>query len=351
MSDPAGPHRRRPRYKGTHPRAFSEKYKELDPDRYTADVEKVMARGATPAGSHRSICVQEILEALAPKPGELALDATLGHGGHSMELLKAIMPGGRLYGLDRDPLEIAKTEERLRQAGFDGQACIAVRMNFAEIGRLFSKGGPLPAPLAGVDMILADLGVSSMQIDNPDRGFTFKFDGPLDMRMDPESGPSAADLLRTLSESKMRELIDEYSDEPEAAIIARVLTQRRGTIDTTKALRDAIRYALEGRVESDEIIKKAIKRTFQAFRIAVNGELTALDALLAALPYCLNPGGRAAILCFHSGEEGRVERAFQAGLEAGAYASISPEGIRASPGERYQNPRSTSARLWWAIRA
>lgn len=350
MSDPAEPYRRRPRYKGTHPRAYSEKYKELDPDRYTADVEKVMARGATPAGSHRSICVQEVLTVLAPRPGELAIDATLGHGGHSIELLKAIMPGGRLYGLDRDPLEIAKTEERLRQSGFDERTFVAVHMNFADIGKLFSADSPV-APLSGADMILADLGVSSMQIDNPDRGFTFKFDGPLDMRMDPESGTSAAELLRTLSESKMRELIDEYSDEPEAAIIARVLTQRRGTIDTTRALRDAIRYALEGRVESDDVIKKAIKRTFQAFRIAVNGELSALDALLAALPGCLNPGGRAAILCFHSGEEGRIERAFQSGLENGTFASISQEGIRAGAEERYQNPRSTSARLWWAIKA
>jgi 16S rRNA (cytosine1402-N4)-methyltransferase len=350
VSDPAEPHRRRPRYKGTHPRAYSEKYKELDPGRYTADVEKVMARGATPAGSHRSICVQEVLAVLAPKPGELALDATLGHGGHSMELLKVIMPGGMLYGLDRDPLEIAKTESRVRAAGFDERAFIAVHMNFSEISKLFSENSPI-ARLAGADIILADLGVSSMQIDNPDRGFTFKFDGPLDMRMDPESGPSAAELLLAMSESRIRDLIDEYSDEPEAAIIARVLTQRRGTIDTTRALRDAIRYALEGRVESDDVIKKAIKRTFQAFRIVVNGELSALDALLAALPGCLNPGGRAAILCFHSGEEGRVERAFQSGLEAGVYASISPEGIRASAEERYQNPRSTSARLWWAIRA
>lgn len=350
MSEPAEPHKRRLRYKGTHPRAFSEKYKELDPGRYRADVEKVLARGATPAGSHRSICVQEVLAVLAPKPGELAIDATLGHGGHAMELLKAITPGGTLYGLDRDPLEIARTEERLRQAGFDEKAFVAVHMNFAEIVTLFSANSPI-GRLRSVDMILADLGVSSMQIDNPDRGFAFKFDGPLDMRMDPESGSSAAELLRTLPESKIRDLIDEFSDEPEAAIIARVLTQRRGTIDTTKALRDAIRYALEGRVESDDVIKKAIKRTFQAFRIAVNGELTALDGLLANLPGCLNPGGRVAILCFHSGEERRVEKAFQTGLAAGVYASISPEGFRASPDERYQNPRSTSARLWWAIRA
>ncbi len=175
-SDPAGPHKRRPRYKGTHPRAFSEKYKELDPERYTADVEKVIARGATPAGSHRSICVREVLDVLAPRPGELAVDATLGHGGHALELLKAIMPGGTLYGLDRDPLEIAKTEARLREAGFGEQSFVAVRINFAETGKLFSEDSPLAAPLAGVDMVLADLGVSSMQIDNPDRGFTFKFE-------------------------------------------------------------------------------------------------------------------------------------------------------------------------------
>jgi len=340
------PHQRRPRYKGTHPRRFAEKYKELNPELYPEDVERVKARGDTPAGSHRSICVQEVLTVLAPRPGESAVDATLGHGGHTLELLKAIMPGGRVFGLDRDPLEIAKTEARLREAGFDQESFTALRTNFSEMPSLLA-GGKLPQ----VHMFLADLGVSSMQIDNPERGFTFKHDGPLDMRMDPESGQSAAELLRIIPEGELRTLIEEYSDEPEAPIIARVLTLRRGTIDSTAALRQAIHYALDDRVASEELVKKAIRRTFQALRIAVNGELAALEALLEALPDCLLPGGRAAILCFHSGEELRIQGAFSSGLQEGIYSAAAEEGMRASPQERYQNPRSSSARLWWAVRA
>jgi 16S rRNA (cytosine1402-N4)-methyltransferase len=323
-----------------------EKYKELNPELYPEDVERVKARGDTPAGSHRSICVQEVLTVLAPRPGETAVDATLGHGGHALELLKALMPGGRLFGLDRDPLEIAKTEARLREAGFDQAAFTALRTNFAELPSLLSEGR-----LPQVHLLLADLGVSSMQIDNPERGFTFKHDGPLDMRMDPENGQSAAELLQNIPEQQLRIIIEEYSDEPEAPIIARVLTLRRGTIDTTAALRQAIHYALDDRVASEDLVKKAIRRTFQALRIAVNGELAALDSLLEALSACLLPGGRAAILCFHSGEELRVQRSFSSGLEQGIYSAVATEGIRASPQERYQNPRSSSARLWWAVRA
>lgn len=345
--DPGSPHKRRVRYKGTHPRAFSEKYKEHDPEHYAADVQKVIARGATPAGGHRSIMVAEVIAALSPVPGQIAIDATLGHGGHSMELLKALVPGGRLYGLDRDPAEIARTEALIRQAGYDRSAFLAVHMNFADIGSLRINGFP-DGYAGGVDMILADLGVSSMQIDDPARGFAFKFDGPLDMRMDPGNGQSAADMLNSADEADIRVILEDFSDEPEARIIARVLRQRRNTLHTTRDLRDAVRYALDGRVESDDAIQKSVRRTFQALRIAVNGELAALEALLAALPACLKPGGRAAILCFHSGEELRVRRALQLGLECGFYSAISDDGLRAGPQERHGNPRSVSARLWWA---
>lgn len=344
-SESTEPHKRRPRYKGTHPHTFAEKYKELDPERYPEDIEKVLARGDTPAGTHRSICVREVLEALSPKPGEIAVDATLGHGGHSLEILKAILPGGRLYGLDRDPLEIAKTEARFREEGYGASEFIARRMNFADLPDLLSGEG-----LPGVDMILADLGVSSMQIDNPDRGFTFKRDGPLDMRMDPSSGQSAADLLLGVSEARLGQIIEDYSDEPEGKAIARVLTQRRGTVTTTAALARAVRDALASRLNTEDETRKILRRTFQALRIEVNGEFKALDRLLAALPSCLRPGGRVAILCFHSGEGGRVEAAFRSGLASGAYASMSEEALRPGPEERYQNPRSSSARLWWAAR-
>jgi len=343
---PVEPHKRRERYRGTHPRKFSQKYKELNPERYASDIEKVLSRGDTPAGSHRSICVREVLCHLAPKPGESAVDATLGHGGHAKEILRAILPGGTLYGLDRDPIELVKTAGRLRDEGFDEAALVVRHMNFADIGKLAALENR-----TGFDMVLADLGVSSMQIDNPARGFTLKRDGPLDMRMNPESGPSAADFLKTITESELLNILVEYADEPEAAAIARVLTKRRGSLITTKALAKAVRDAINSSDSPEEAKKKSVRRTFQAIRIAVNAELTALDRLLAALPGCLNQGGRTVIICFHSGEESRVERSFRQGLDCGLYSSISESGIKASAAERYQNPRSSSARLWWAIKA
>jgi 16S rRNA (cytosine1402-N4)-methyltransferase len=339
-------HRRRPRYKGTHPKTFAEKYKELDPERYPEDIERVLARGDTPAGSHRSIMVREVLEVLAPRAGETAVDATLGHGGHALEILRAIQPGGRLYGLDRDPLEIARTEKRLRSEGFPPESLEVRRMNFSELREFIAIEN-----IEGVDLLLADLGVSSMQIDDPERGFTYKRDGPLDMRMDPTSGRSAAELLQALSETDLRTIIEENSDEPEARVIARVLTQRRGRVRTTGELAEAVRDALQGRLNTEDETRKTIQRTFQALRIEVNAEFPSLERLLEALPACVRAGGRIALLAFHSGEGGRIEASFRAGFEAGIYSAFSEEPLRPGPAERYENPRSSSARLWWAKRS
>ena len=263
-----------------------------------------------------------------------------------LEILRAIQPGGRLFGLDQDPIEIAKTGARLRAEGFSEDSLAMRRMNFADLPELLVTEG-----IGGVDMILADLGVSSMQIDNPDRGFTFKHEGPLDMRMDPERGRSAAALLVAISERELRELIADYSDESEAPVIARVLTQRRGTISTTRELAQAVRDALQSRMNSEAETRKIIRRVFQALRIEVNGELVALERLLAAVPACLNPRGRLAILCFHSGEGRRIEGSLREGLAAGTYSSIAEEPLKANAEERFNNPRSASARLWWAVRA
>jgi 16S rRNA (cytosine1402-N4)-methyltransferase len=337
------PHKRRKRYKGTHPHSFSEKYKELNPERYAADVAHVLSRGDTPAGSHRSICVREIIGALAPKPGETALDATLGYGGHSREILRLIQPGGRLFGTDVDPIELPKTVLRLRAEGFGPETFITKRINFADIATLLAGEG-----IAGFDMILADLGVSSMQIDDPSRGFMFKRDGPLDMRMDPGVGLSAAGFLLEISEGDLEVLLTDNADEPEAGKIAREISAQRGGIATTRELSDAVRTAYGNKPKNDDETRKAIRRTFQAIRVAVNGEFTALDRFLAALPACLLPGGRVAILTFHSGEERRVERAFG---EPGIYSSFTKEAIRPSQEERYANPRSSAARLRWAVRS
>jgi 16S rRNA (cytosine1402-N4)-methyltransferase len=337
---PATPHRRRPRYSGKNPRRFEEKYKEHDPQRYAETVAKVLASGKTPAGSHRPIMVTEILEVLAPRPGELAVDCTLGYGGHTREILARLQPGGRLLGLDADPIELPRTDARLRAAGFGPETFMAVRSNFAGLPQALAA-----ANLTGADCILADLGVSSMQLDDPMRGFSVKFDGPLDMRMNPQRGFPASVLLEKTSPAALAKLLEENSDEPRAAHLASALSGR--TFPTTKALAAAVRAALP-RIGKDEA-DLTVRRVFQALRIEVNDEFSALDMLLRYLPMCLNPGGRVAILTFHSGEDRRVKKSFEAGLRDGLYAEIAREVIRPTPEERHDNPRSSPAKLRWAL--
>lgn len=347
MNEQGVPHKRRVRYRGTHPRAFGEKYKELNAARYEADTQKVIARGQTPAGTHRPICVQPILEILAPKPGELGLDATLGYGGHAAEILARLRPGGKLFGLDVDPLELPRTEERLRALGFAENELAVRRMNFAGIGKVAAEAG------RGFDFILADLGVSSMQIDNPARGFTFKADGPLDLRLNPGHGQSAADLIKGLSQGDLALMLYVNADEPNAEDISQVIHARKDRIGSTLQLAEAIRFALKDLPKAlrEEETAASMQRTFQALRIAVNDEFGALDRFLSLLPECLAPGGRVAILSFHSGEDRRVKKSFQAFSRAGVYAKVAPDPIRPSAEERRSNPRSSCAKLRWAVRA
>ena len=342
--------KRRVRYVGTHPRQFEEKYKELDPFRHAQEIQKVMDRGQTPAGMHRSICVKEILDILNPQPGETALDATLGFGGHAQELLPRLLPGGKLFGVDIDPLELPRTEARLRKLGFEESALIVRRMNFSDIAAL------LPETDGGFDMVLADLGVSSMQIDNPARGFSFKTDGPLDLRLDPSSGQSASELLLCVTRPQLRDLLIDNSDEPFAIPLAAALQGQ--FIETTTQLATLIRETLNATFkrslpqdEREAETKKALQRTFQALRIEVNNEFGALDRLLEVLPSCLKPGGRVVIMSFHSGEDRRVKKAFQSGERDGTYARVAPELIRPTFEEQRANPRSSSTKLRWAVRA
>jgi 16S rRNA (cytosine1402-N4)-methyltransferase len=340
LSEPS-PHRRRPRYSGKYPRRFEEKYKELDPAKHPDTVAKVLSSGKTPAGSHVPIMVGEILAALNPQPGELAVDCTLGHGGHTRELLHKILPGGRLIGLDADPIELPRTEAILRGEGF-GEDCLVTRKsNFAGIQAALASIGA-----DGADVILADLGVSSMQLDNPTRGFTSKHAGPLDMRMNPAKGIPASKWLERVTPAELAEIIRENSDEPHAQILAPQLAAK--SFSSTLELAQAIRAALSSRPEEE--LKKSVARVFQAIRIEVNEEFAALDALLRALPFCLPPGGRVAILSFHSGEDRRVKKAFQAGHREGIYSEIAMDVIRASAAECRANPRATSAKLRWARR-
>lgn len=333
---------RRKRYSGKNPRRFEDKYKEHDPARYAETVAKVMASGKTPAGSHVPILMDECLAALKLHPGAVGVDATLGYGGHASRVLEMIRPGGKLLGLDVDPVEQPKTEARLRALGHDESAFEAVRSNYAGIAKVLGGRG-----LAGVDFIFADLGCSSMQFDDPSRGFSFKTAGPLDMRMNPNRGLSAAEWLARVSPEKLTAALRENADEPRAESLGDALAGR--TFPDTLAFAKAIRAALG--VFDEEAVDLTIRRVFQAVRIAVNEEFTALDAFLRALPGCLKPGGRVAVLTFHSGEDRRVKHAFKNGLRDGIYSAVSDGVITAGPDERRMNPRSSSAKLRWAERA
>lgn len=342
--------RRRPRYPGRNPRRFAEKYKERDPDRFPETVAKVVESGKTPAGTHRPVLVAEVLEALRPAPGLVALDATLGYGGHAAELLPRLLPGGRLVGLDADPVELPRTESRLRALGFGEEVLTVRRSSFAGLPKILSGLG-----LDSVDLVLADLGVSSMQLDDPARGFTFREEGPLDMRMNPSRGLSAAQLLARLPEEQLAALLHDNADEPHSAEIARALVaaRSRAPIESTRALAAAVRdglASLPDRVRAEEG-DDPVRRTFQALRIEVNDELGALRAFLASLPACLAPGGRVAILTFHSGEDRLVKKAFQAGAREGLWAGWSREPIRPGPEETRANPRARAAKLRTALRA
>jgi 16S rRNA (cytosine1402-N4)-methyltransferase len=349
MEDQSPKHTRRIRYKGTHPKAFKEKYKELNPEQYSGDVEKVMQQGRTPAGMHRSICVQEIMEFLDVQPGQTGVDATLGYGGHSMEILKRLVPGGKLYSLDVDPIELPKTQERISGLGYGPEIFEARQLNFSEIDQIVHEAGPL-------DFVLADLGVSSMQIDDPERGFSFKADGPLDLRLNPQHGRSAAKLLKTISLEELEEILVVNSDEPYSEEIATAIvrTIEDGTaLETTTQLKEIITKALDflPAAERRDEIKKACQRCFQALRIEVNDEFGALDQLLEKLPEALAPGGRVAILTFHSGEDRRVKKVFQFYLREGVYSEVAKEPVRPSAEECAANPRAKSAKLRWAVKA
>lgn len=340
-------HKRRTRYKGTHPKTYKEKYKELQPEQYAADVEKIIQKGHTPAGMHIPICVKEILEFLQIKPGQTGLDATLGYGGHTVEMLKCLESKGRLVALDVDPIELPRTKERLERLGY-GPGILEIRqLNFAQIDQVASEFGPF-------DFVLADLGVSSMQIDNPDRGFTFKAEGPLDLRLNPKSGRSAASRLKTISYDELQGMFIENADEPYAAEIARAIISKRNKgaeIETTTQLQQIIKDALKRipKITEDDI-KKSCQRCFQALRIDVNDEFEALDALLEKLPDALASGGRVAILSFHSGEDRLVKKSFKRFFREGVYREIAPDPIRPSLEECRANSRARSAKLRWAIK-
>lgn len=347
--DSAQPHKRRVRYKGTHPRKFSEKYKEHQPEKYADTIEKVIKKGSTPAGMHISICVNEILDFLQIQPGQKGLDATLGYGGHTRQMMMRLEGQGHMYALDVDPIESKKTKARLEEAGFGPEILTIKNMNFADIDQLIPEAGLF-------DFVLADLGVSSMQIDNPERGFSYKVDGPLDLRLNPEKGVSAAERLKEVTREELEGMLRENSDEPYAKEISRKVMEelKKGrAIETTTRMKEVIEKALAFLPEKErtEAVKKSCQRTFQALRIDVNSEFEVLDAFLSKLPDILAPGGRVAILTFHSGEDRMVKKYFKSMKKDGIYSDVANDVIRPSAEECVRNPRAKSTKMRWAIKA
>ncbi|MFI3238440.1 MAG: 16S rRNA (cytosine(1402)-N(4))-methyltransferase RsmH [Lachnospiraceae bacterium] len=342
-------HKRRVRYSGTHPKKFSEKYKEHQPEKYADTIEKVKSKGSTPAGMHISICVNEIIEFLDIKPGEKGLDVTLGYGGHSTEMLKCLKGEGHLYGLDIDPIEIVKTTKRLEERGFGADIFTSILTNFSEIDAVAKEHGPF-------DFVLADLGLSSMQIDNPERGFSYKTQGLLDMRLNPTKGISAAERLRDISISELEGMLVENADEPYAEEIAKAIVYHRkngGKLETTTDLRAVIEKTLDflPKQDKDKMIKKSCQRVFQAIRIDVNSEFEVLEALLEKLPDVLAPGGRIAILTFHSGEDRLVKKSFKEFKKMGLYEEVADDVIRPSAEECRMNGRASCTKMRWAKKA
>lgn len=342
-------HKRRPRYKGKYPKRFEEKYKELQPEKYQDTIEHVISKGNTPAGMHISIMVNEILDFLKIQSGEIGFDATLGYGGHTKAMLQQLQGQGHIYATDVDPVESAKTKKRLADQGF-GEEILTIRLqNFCTIDEIAKEVG-------GFDFILADLGVSSMQIDNPERGFSFKTEGPLDLRLNQQSGISAAERLDTISRDELAGMLYENSDEPYCEELARAITDeiRKGNrIDTTTKLRQVIEKTLDFLPEKEkkDTIKKTCQRVFQALRIDVNHEFEVLYEFMEKLPGALKPGGRVAILTFHSGEDKLVKRALKEGFRDGIYSEYARDVVRPSAQECAQNARAHSTKMRWAVRA
>ncbi len=342
-------HKRRVHYSGKYPKKFEEKYKELNPEKYKDTIEHVISKGNTPAGMHISIMVKEIIDFLDIKPGQTGFDATLGYGGHTRAMLEKLEGQGHMFATDVDPIESEKTKKRLAEAGF-GEDILTIKLqNFCTIDEIAKEVG-------GFDFILADLGVSSMQIDNPERGFSFKVDGPLDLRLNPNAGISAAERLDNISREELSGMLYENSDEPYCEELAKAITDeiRKGNrIDTTTKLRHIIEQTFDFLPEKDkkDIIKKTCQRTFQALRIDVNHEFEVLYEFMEKLPGALKPGGRTAILTFHSGEDKLVKKALKAGYKAGIYSDYSKDVIRPSAQECAQNGRARSTKMRWAVRA
>jgi 16S rRNA (cytosine1402-N4)-methyltransferase len=349
----AGPpqkHPRRRRYSGTHPKSYQQKYKEHNIAAYPDIKAHLRAKGKTPAGSHIPVLIEEVIGCLRPRPGETIVDCTVGYGGHASEFIRHIGPTGKLIALDVDSAELERTRQRLSK---ENVPVSFYRSNFAGIANVLKKEG-----LTGCDIIFADLGVSSMQIDNPDRGMSYKHKGPLDMRMDERLKQTGEDLLNTLCEEELSKAFLELADEPDHQKIARLIVTRR-TVQAITQTEQLVRliFHVKGLTPKTWQQQNQAKfgklhpaaRTFQALRILVNDELGCLKELLRIAPYCLNPAGRIGIISFHSGEDRLVKRSFRDNVRNGIYQSASRSPLVPRIKEIISNPRSSSAKFRYAV--
>jgi 16S rRNA (cytosine1402-N4)-methyltransferase len=349
---PSPERRRRPRYSGTHPKGFEEKYKEHDIEAHPELRDHLRAKGKTPVGTHVAVLTEEVLACLTPQPGEIVVDCTVGYGGHASEFIKRIGPAGKLIAFDIDNAELERTRDRLST---EHAPVSFYRSNFAGIANVLNK-----EKIDGYDVILADLGVSSMQIDDPARGMSYKHEGPLDMRMDDRLKRTGADLLNSLSEEQLSEALLELADEPDHQEIARrIVAERAGRPVTRTSQLVQLIFQAKGltprawrqqqRSSKSGLLHPAA-RTFQALRILVNDELGSLRELLRVAPYCLRPGGRIGVISFHSGEDRLVKNSFREGVRNGTYQSAARDAIVPQAKEIAANPRSASAKFRWAIK-
>ena len=339
-------HKRRVRYSGKYPKKFEEKYKEHNPEKYADTIAHVIEKGSTPAGMHISIMVNEILDVLDIKPNERGLDCTFGYGGHTTSFLEKLSGTGHVTSLDIDLEESKKTLARLRAKGYGEDVLTLVNTNFANVDEVAKTQGKF-------DFMLADLGVSSMQIDNPDRGFSYKVEGPLDLRIDRSKGVSAAQRLKELDVDELAGMLYENSDEPYSEEIAKAIVKHikwGKPLETTTDLKNLIADTLSflPKDEQAKTINKTCARVFQAIRIDINHEYESLYQLLSKLPDIMNPGGRIVFLTFHSGEDRLVKKMFKEYKKQGIFTEISEDVIRPGAAECNTNPRAKSTKLRWA---
>ena len=342
-------HKRRVRYKGRYPKKFEEKYKELQPEKYQDTIQHVMQKGNTPAGMHISIMVKEIIDFLEIKPGQIGFDATLGYGGHTKAMLQCLQGQGHMYATDVDHEEAAKTRKDWK--------ILALGRIFLPLN--FRISVPLMRSQKKWEVLISFLLISACPPCRsiiPREGFSFKADGPLDLRLNQEAGISAAERLEHITRDELAGMLYENSDEPYCEELAKAITDeiRKGNhMDTTTKLRQVIEKTLDFLPEKEkkETIKKTCQRTFQALRIDVNREFEVLYEFMEKLPGALKPGGRAAILTFHSGEDKLVKKALKAGYKEGIYSDYSKDVIRPSAQECAQNGRARSTKMRWAIKS